>query len=368
MSETVPGRGSPDGELEAWIGFPDPPHRIRTGRSQLRLTAGRIAAALLLLTGLGILAAQFGFDRGGRGLLRDTALALGLGERLTPARVTIGGCDPAGGRAAALWVCTVTVIDGDRRSTVLAVETESRFNLRPQGAGRILGATGIYWPPDVLAAHWWRLALLIAIALGLMVLAALVLAWLAPDRRLMRARQGRIRVVDLLTWRGRPWFAFPDRRGRLRFQQADARTMPLVLDELGTRGAALVTGRSAVLLGTEMQPLELPEEIRSGLVAKAAQLRRDGMKRMPLAPQPGDPPTLMRRIERIENRVAAEPGKPEFAQLYDEAWRVTWDSDDEGVSNRALHARNTIAKLLGPRRAHAALRDCRRRYERETPR
>jgi hypothetical protein len=245
---------------------------------------------------------------------------------------------------------------------VLTVETTTRFDLRPQGAGTVLGAIGIYWPSGVLAARWWNISMLVLIAVGLMALAVLGFAWVAPERRLMRARQGRLRVVDLLTWKGRPWFAFHDHRGRTRFQRADTQTVPLVLDGLRTQGAALVTGRSAVLLDTELQPMDLPDEVRAGLVGKAAQLQREGQPRRQLPVQPGDPPTLMRRIERVENRVAAEPGKAELAQLYDAAWRLTWDSDDAGVSERSLHARNTIAKLLGPRRAHAALRDCRRRY------
>lgn len=357
---------APDGEtLEAWIGFPDPPHRIRAGRSRTRLMAGYIAAALLFLIGLGLLIAYFGFDRAGRGLLVDTALAAGLGSPLPGARVNIGGCEYAGTRAGSRlpgqWTCTATVIV-DRQPTVLTLDTVSRFDLRPSGAGTILGRIGIYWPAGVLAARWWNVAILLVIGFGLMAIALAALCWAAPDRRLMRARKGRIRVVDLLTWRGRPWFAFPDDRGRTRFQRADSDTVPLVLDGLRTRGAALVSGRSAVLLDAQLQPLELPEEERAPILEKAAILQREGQRRVPLQPQPGDPPTLMRRIERVENQVAAEPAKAELARLYDEAWRLTWDSDHDGVSNRALHARNTIAKVLGPRRAHGALQECRRRY------
>lgn len=354
----------PDGEsLEAWIGFPDPPHRIRTGRARTRLIASTIAAALLFLGGLGLLASYFAFDHAGRGLLLDTALAAGLGAPLPGARVSIGSCEyadtRAGGRAPGHWTCTATVIV-DRQPRVLTLESTTRFDLRPLGAGTVLGQTGLYWPSGMLAARWWNVAKLVATGFALMAMALVLLAWLGPDRRLMRARQGRIRVVDLLTWRGRPWFAFPDDRGRTRFRRADAETAPLVLDGLRTRGVALVTGRSAVLLSARLHPLELPEEERAVILGGAALL--EGRKRMPLPARPGDPPTLMRRIERLENEVAAEPGKAELARLYEEAWRLTWDSDDEGVSERALHVRNTIAKVIGPRQAHAALEECRQRH------
>lgn len=366
MSEAAPHGGNPDGEtLEARIGFPDPPHQIRTGRARTRLVAGHTIAALLFLAGIGLLAAYFGFDRAGQGLVLDTALAAGLGEPLPGARVAIGGCEyadtRAGSRLPGHWICTATVIV-DRRPTVLTLETTTRFDLRPLGAGTVLGRIGIYWPAGVLAARWWNVALLLVAAFGLMAMALAVLAWMAPDRRLLRARRGHIRVVDLLTWRGRPCFAFRDGKGRTRFQRADAETVPLVLDGLRSRGAALVAGRSAVLLGPQLQPLELPEEERAALLDKAAELQRQGQRRVPLPAQPGDPPTLMRRIERIENQVAAEPGKAELARLYEDAWRLAWDSDDEGVSNQTLHVRNTIAKVLGARRAYAALQECRRRY------
>lgn len=355
MSETTrDGR-----ELEAWIEFPDPPHQIRLGRARGRLLAGYVGAGLLLLAALGLLVASFSFDRGGRNLVLDTALALGLGEPLPQTRVTIGGCDAAG---ADRWTCTATVIGPGRRTTVLTIETTTRFDLRPLGAGTVLGATAIYWPPGTLLPRWRNFALPTAIALGLMILAGLVLARTAPDRRLLRAGQGQIRVVDLLTWKGRCWFAFPDHRGRTRFQRADARIVPLVLDGLRTQGAALVTGRSAVLLGARLEPIELPAETRAELVATAELLRNGGPARLPIPPQPDDAPTTMRRIERIENRVAAEPDKDELSELYDAAWRLGWDSDDESVTDRTLHARNTIAKLLGPRRTLAALRDCRERY------
>ena len=357
---------APDGETpEARIGFPDPPHRIRLGHARTRLFAGTLVAALLILGGLGLLLGYFGLDRAGRGLLLDTALAAGLGSPLPGARVSIGGCDyadtRAGGRAPGHWICTATVTV-DRQPRVLTLESTTRYDLRPLGAGTLLGQTALYWPAGMLAARWRNVAILVATGLALLAMGTILLAWLAPDRRLMRAGKGRVHPVDLLTWRGRPWFAFPDRRGRTRVQRADARTAPLLLDGLWTRGAALVTGRSAVLLDAELQPLQLPGEARAAILAEAARLRQQGQARRPLPPRPDDPPTLMRRIERLENRVAAEPGRKALADLYEEAWRLTWDSDDAKVTLRALHARNTIAKLLGPRRAHAGLLACRRRY------
>lgn len=355
-----------DTKLIAWIGFPEPPHRITDSRPRALLIVGYLGIGLLFAIGAGILVGYFGFHHVGRALVVDSVLAVGLGTPLPDARVTAGPCDYDGSRAGSKvpghWSCPVTVVAAGTQHAFSLQVTWGADDLRPGGAGRILGATGVYWPLSVMASRWWNILLLVLIGFGLMAFAVVCFRWSRAAMRLARARQGRVRTVELLTWRGRPWFAYLDERGTRRFQRASADAAPLILDGVRTTGAALVSGGSAVLLDGNLRPVELAAARRGELLDRVAQVQRQCQIRSLLPPEPGDAPTLAGRIQRIELALTGKPGAAELRRLYAEAWRLIWDSNDPDVANRALDARDVIALRLGPEATFAALRACRQRY------
>ena len=120
------------------------------------------------------------------------------------------------------------------------------------------------------------------------------------------------------------------------------------------------SGRTAVLLDGNLGPIELEDVRRSEILGRVGQVQRQCQIRSALPPEPGDPPTLTGRIEGIEQGLAGKPGAPDLRRLYDQAWRLIWDSNDADVADRALDARDAIAQLLGPSATFAVLRDCRR--------
>jgi hypothetical protein len=356
-----------DAKLIAWVGFPDPPHRIRESRPWALVIVGHVAIVLLFAAGIGILVAYFGFGQVGRGLLVDSALAAGLGTPLPEAQVTVGACaydaTRAGSRLPGHWSCPVTVAAAGERTELSVEMISGADDLQPRGAGQVFGQIGVYWPLGILAARWWNVSVLVLIGGGLIGIAAMAFRWSSRVRSLSRARHGSVRTVELLTWKGRPWFAYLDDRGTRRFQQAASDIVPLILDGVRTTGAALISGRTAVLLDGNLGPIELEDTRRSEILARVGQVQRQCQIRSSLPPEPGDPPTLTGRIEGIEQGLAGKPGAPDLRRLYDQAWRLIWDSNDAEVANRALDARDAIAQLLGPSATFATLRDCRRRYE-----
>jgi hypothetical protein len=356
-----------DAKLIAWVGFPDPPHRIRESRPWMLVIVGHVAMGILFLAGVGILVAYFGFGQVGRGLLVDSVLAAGLGTPLPDAQVTVGPCDydatRAGSRLPGHWSCPTTVVAAGERIELSIEMISDAEDLRARGAGRVFGQTGVYWPLGMLAARWWNVSPLILIGGGLIGIAAMAFRWSFRVRSLSRARHGSVRTVDLLTWKGRPWFAYLDDRGTRRFQRTASDTVPLILDGVRTTGAALISGRTAVLLDANLRPMELDDSRRGEILARVGQVQRQCQIRSLLPPEPGDPATLAGRIECIEQALAGKPGAPDLRRLYGEAWRLIWDSNDADVANRALDARDVIAQRLGPSMTSATLRDCRRRYE-----
>jgi len=345
--------------------FPDPPHRIRDSRPWRVVIIGYVAVGILLLAGLGVLVAFFGFGDG-RSLIVDSALALGLGAALPGAVINLDGCAydamRAGSRLPGHWTCIATIeADGARGTSIL--QTISPIEkLRHEGAGRVLGQLGIIWPVGTLAARWWNVAILLMIGLGLIGFALIGIFRTAAVRQLSRARSGSIRPVDLLTWQGRPCFAFVDDDGRRRFQQALWARAPLIVDGTRTQGMAIVSSASAVLLGWDLLPLELEESPRAELLARVTEWQRHGQIRARLPTAPDDPPTLSGRLARIEAGLAAGPDAGTLGRLYGSAWRLVWDSDDQAVSDAALRARDRIVQRLGPAASFAALEECRRRY------
>jgi len=357
-----------DAKLIAWVGFPDPPHRISGSRSWPLVIVGHAAMGVLFVVGIGILVAYFGFGQVGRGLIVDSALAAGLGTPLPDAQVTVGACEydatRAGSRLPGHWSCPATVVAAGERIELSIEMISGADDLQLGGAGRVFGQTGIYWPLGILAARWWNVSLLVLIGGGLVGIATMALYWSSQVRSLSRARHGSVRSVELLTWKGRPWFAFLDERGTRRFQRTARDTVPLILDGVRTTGAALIFGRTAVLLDGNLRPIELDDGRRGEILARVGQVQRQCQIRPVLPPEPGDPATLAGRIERIEQALAGKPDAADLRRLYDQAWRLIWDSNDADVANRALDARDVIARRLGPSAAFATLRDCRRRYER----
>lgn len=356
-----------DAKLIAWVGFPAPPHRIAGSRPWPLVIVGHGAMGILFVIGVGVLVAFFGFGQVGRGLLVDSALAAGLGTPLPEAQVTVGACDydatRAGSRLPGHWSCPVTVAAAGERTELSVEMISGADDLQPRGAGRAFGQTGVYWPLGILAARWWNVSVLILIGGGLIGIATMAFRGSSQARRLSRARRGSVRSVDLLTWKGRPWFAYLDDGGTRRFQRTAHDTVPLILDGVRTTGAALICGRTAVLLDGNLRPMELEDARRGEVLARVGQVQRQCQIRPALPPEPGDPPTLAGRIERIEQALAGKPGASDLRRLYDRAWRLIWDSNDADVANRALDARDVIAQRLGPSATFAALRECRRRYE-----
>jgi hypothetical protein len=328
---------------------------------------GHVAMGLLFMAGVGILVAYFGFGQVGRALLVDSALAVGLGTPLPDAQVTVGACDydatRAGSRLPGHWSCPTIVVAAGERMELSIEMISGAEDLRPRGAGRVFGETGVYWPLGTLAARWWNVSVLVLIGGGLIGIATMAFYWSSRVRSLSRARHGSVRTVELLTWKGRPWFAFLDDRGTRRFQRTASETVPLILDGVRTTGVALISGRTAVLLDANLRPMELEGSRLGEILTRVGQVQRQCQIRSSLPPEPGDPPTLTGRIERIEQALAGRPGAPDLRRLYDQAWRLIWDSNDADVANRALDARDAIAQRLGPSMTFATLRDSRRRYE-----
>ncbi|PWR23266.1 hypothetical protein [Zavarzinia compransoris] len=348
----------PDQKLLAWIGFPAPPYRLR-GASPLRRAAGYLAAGVLASAGAALLVAYFFFTPAGRGLLIDSALALGLGQPVPGAVVSLDPCSydasPAGSKTPGEWECPVTIeIEG--RTHRYALETVSEpSNPQPRGAGLLFGRPGVYWSFGLLAARWFNALLLVVIGGGLIGLGLTFLGLAGASRRDRRLARGQVRSADLLTWQGRPWFAFIDDAGNRRFQHADHALSPLVLDGVRTTGAALVRGRHAVLLDRSLAPLALGRAPSAALLERITAVQEKARYRHRLPPQPGEPADLKARIEAVENALGEAPDPEALHRLYDAAWRLVWDSDDAEVATRALKARDAIALKLGPAAAFAAL-------------
>lgn len=354
------------------LGFPEPPHRLVGALSGVRLAAGMVAVSILLLAGVGILVAYFGFTASGRALLVDTALAAGLGSAVPGARVTLGECEYSGSRAGSKvpgqWRCNVVVEHAGERVEAPFETVSRQEDVQPPGAGRVFGRLGLYWPLGMMAARWWNATFLLIIGFGLIGICTAMRGFAADALRASRLRDGRVRSVDLLTWQGRPTFSFVDDEGQRRFGRAERAGLPLILDGVCTTGAALVQGRSALLLDAGLHPLELASAQRAAILERATQVRRQALVRSALPAQPGDAPTLPGRIERIEQAFAALPRgagdarSETLARLHDDAWRLVWDSDDPDVATRALALRDRIAERLGPEGAWAALQQSRTRH------
>ena len=60
--------------------------------------------------------------------------------------------------------------------------------------------------------------------------------------------------------------------------------------------------------------------------------------------------------------MAANPDPAVLARLYDDAWRLAWDNDDQQIMTRVYDARDAIALRLGPEAAWAALDRSRKRF------
>ena len=348
----------PDAKLIAWLGIPDPPHRFLPARSRARLVLGYSAVALLIAIGLALPIAYFGTMPIGQGLLVDTALAVGVGTPLPAARIEPGACRNnaarAGSKVPGQWECPFTIDLGHRRAERV-VATISRYELVPRGAGQVLGAVGVYWSPGILLARWWNDSLSLLMAGGLIAIALLTLRSSRPRQDLALARDARVRTVDLLTWQDRPAFAFIDDEGLRRFGQASSPLFPLILDGVRTTGVALVKGRDALLLDSSLRPLDLDTTKRGDILERAAQVQRQCQVRPLLPRQDDDPPTLSGRIDRLEREMKDRSPSAPLDRLYDDAWRLVWDSNDLDIANRALAARDAIAIRLGPAAAHAAL-------------
>lgn len=351
-------QAQPDQRLIAWLAFPGQPYRFLGIASTWRRGVGYVAVTLLLVAGAALPLAYFGGTTIGRGLLVDTALMLGMGRPLPAARITAGACRNnaarAGSRVPGQWECAFVIDDAGRR-TERVVATIARRDLEPRGAGEVFGGTGVYWAAGVMFARWWNDSILLLVGGGLIGLAAMFLRWARGDRALLALRHGKVVSADLVTWQGRPEFAFIDDGGIRRFARATAACFPLVLDGVRTTGAALMRGSKAVLLDARLGPLDLDPAQRAAILEKAAAVQRQCQVRPALPPRAHDPPTLAGRIERVEQAVAAGAPAEELAGLYDDAWRLVWDSNDADVAERALAARDAIALRMGPAAAHCAL-------------
>ncbi len=349
------GVSRPDDALLASIGFPPPPHRLAGQVSFGRRLAGYFAVGLLMVAGAAILVMYFGVAREGRGLAVDTALALGLGRPIVGARVIPGECEPyrtSGKYGTSGFFCAITVLDGAAR-TELLIDTVSRPDLAAHdGAGRVLGATGIYWHAGVMLARWWSILLLMMIAVGLLVGPLTMMGAIRRPGRLARLARGHVHTVELLTWSGHKWFVFVDDHGRRRLGHGVFPGPPALLDGVATTGIALIAGRDAVLLEENLNPLLLDPALRTRILTRIAEVRANGLRRASLRPVPGDPPTLAGRLEAIEAALADGPDLP---MLYDACWRLVWDSTDAEVSRRALVARNAVVRRMGPKAADAVL-------------
>jgi hypothetical protein len=345
----------------AALSFPSPPYRISGARLTLaqRIVAGFILVffpALLLLMTVG----YFGFDRNGRALLVDTALALDLGEYL-PAEIRVGTCDRYGSSApwrfsSSGWHCPLTVVHSTE-VTAFSIDVNDPADAKTHAhAGRILGAIGVRWPGGVMITRWVKAGLLLlAIVVLALVTASVVLAMRSITKPRRVARRGTIQSVDLLTVMGSPSFSFVDQGGRRRFAHAPPGRVPLTLDGVATVGAAIIAGRNAALLREDLAPVELPAAERERILASAADVQQRALVRAPLPLRPGDRPTLAARIAAIETALRASVPDSALSALFEDAWRLVWDSTDTGISRRAMLARDDIARRLGPARSYDAL-------------
>jgi hypothetical protein len=353
-----------DAKLLAWIGFPPPPHRIRHGRPLWLVRGMQVTLIpLLFAIGLGILVAYFALDGAGRTLFLDSAYALGLGRAAPDASVAAGPCAydsaRAGSKMPGEWYCPVAVRLGGRETAHDIALAWNPDALAPRGAGTVFGAVAVDWPMGILVNRWVNLLPLLLFAALTLFGAITALSASRGSLTLATIGQGQVRTVDLLTWQGKPHFAFLDDAGGRVLRQADLPTNALILDGVRSMGAALVHGDQAVLLDAQLGPIELDADTQLGLLARVAQVQRQCQVRHALPPQPGDPATEQERIARIE---AALKGTPDYAALYDETWRLVWDASVQDVADRALLARDVIALKLGPEKTADALDACRRRY------
>ncbi len=356
----------PDEKLIRWIGFPDPPHRVAGSRGKAALFVGRILVLLLFLVAVALPVAVLGFSSQGPALLVDSALGLGLGSPAPDVAVTLGGCDyyrTTGRYGSSGWDCVYDLTGPDGVASAHAVELDGEDEAAlHRGAGTVLGATGLYWPAGVLIGRWMDMMLALVMSALLLAFCYAMARMLPGGKALSRARDGTARTVDLLTRGGKVWFAFVDDDGTRHFQRATLAAAPLHLDGVLTTGVALISGDTATLLYPSLWPLKLPADRQKAILARAAEAFRAGLQRKLLPPQPGDPATLAGRIDRIEAELAANPDPAVLARLYDDAWRLAWDNDDQQIMTRVYDARDAIALRLGPEAAWAALDRSRKRF------
>jgi hypothetical protein len=355
----------PNERLIEHIGFPPPPHRIEASRGPVALFLGKLALALLLLVAIALPVSVMGFTSEAKALLTDTGLSLGLGSPAPQVHVSLRECDyyrSTGRYGTSGWDCVFQLVDGEvTREHAVELDSEEEAQLH-RGAGVIWGKLGLYWPAGVMLGRWLDYLLLLAIS-GLLFYVCYVVARMAARAsELSLARNGHVRTVDLLTRGGNALFTFLDDSGTRRYQQAESHNAPLHLDALLTTGVALVGGQKAILLADALRPLKLPEEQRKAILARVDEVFRAGMIRRALPPQPGDAATMLGRIARIEAELAASEDPATLARLYNDAWRLSWDNDDAGLTRRVFDARDAIAVRLGPERAWLALLQSREQF------
>jgi len=349
-------------EAAGTIAFPGPPHRIRGALPHTRLAWATLLVALVGSVLVAVPVAYLAATTDGRTLARDTLLASGVGDVDPAATVVVGPCSTRGlGQGGRYRIPSsacpgVVVVGGERHA--FGVELLFATTLpAPIAAGRALGGPAVLWPAVVLLDRW----LLILVPTALMGFAlALVVVQVRSGWRRAALRQGRIQVVDLLTWSGRPWFAYVDGRGRRRQRRASSTVAPLILDGLRGRGAALVAGDRSELIDGSFGPLDLEPGRRDALNDVVRDLQLLGRVRGQLPPLPDEAGTPLERADRLE--VALRARGADHERLFELAWRLVWDADDVSVAERALRARDHIARRLGPAAADRAWADCRSKY------
>jgi hypothetical protein len=355
----------PNERLIEYIGFPPPPHRIGARRGPVALFLGKLALGLLLLVAIALPVSVMGFTSEATALLTDTGLSLGLGSPAPQVHVSLRECDyyrSTGRYGTSGWDCVFQLVDGEvTREHAVELDSEEEAQLH-RGAGVIWGKLGLYWPAGVMLGRWLAYLMLFAISGLLFYVCYVVARMVSRARELSLARNGHVRTVDLLTRGGNALFTFLDDSGTRRYQQAESHNAPLHLDALLTTGVALVGGQKAILLADALRPLKLPEEQRKAILARVDEVFRAGMIRRALPPQPGDAATMLGRIARIEAELAASEDPATLARLYNDAWRLSWDNDDAGLSRRVFDARDAIALRLGPERAWLALLQSREQF------
>ena len=105
----------------------------------------------------------------------------------------------------------------------------------------------------------------------------------------------------------------------------------------------------ARMIGNDRQTsawLESIPECREGPLQLAGGQGPELLQRF-ARPQPGDADTMLGRIARIEAELAASEDPATLARLYNDAWRLSWDNDDAGLTRRVFDARDAIAHRLG---------------------